>query len=165
MLRIHTIVLTAVALILPAAASLQAASVILQWTEQLGTGSDDYSYGVSADSLGNVYITGDTTGSLGGPNAGLRDAFLAKYNASGALQWTEQLGTGSSDHSYGVSADSLGNVYISGRTDGSLGGPNAGGADAFVAKYAIPEPSSGVLALVGLAAFGLLAARRRLRSS
>ena len=37
--------------------------------------------------------------------------------------------------SHGVSADGLGNVYISGYTDGSLGGPNAGGDDAFVSKY------------------------------
>ena len=34
-----------------------------------------------------------------------------------------------------MSADGLGNVYISGYTDGSLGGPNAGGYDAFVSKY------------------------------
>jgi hypothetical protein len=34
----------------------------------------------------------------------------------------------------------LHNVYISGNTNGSLGGPNAGGADAFVAKYFDPLP-------------------------
>ncbi len=141
------------------------ASGALQWIEQLGTGSDDFGGGVSADSLGNVYISGVTQGSLGGANAGGWDAFLAKYDASGTLQWTEQLGTSSYDESPGVSADSLGNVYISGFTAGSLGGPNAGGEDAFVAKYAIPEPSSGVLALFGLAALTLLAARRRRRTT
>ncbi len=220
MFRIHTFVFTAVVLVLPAAASLHAAPLILEWTEQLGTDSDDWglgvsadslgnvyisgltygslggpnagqsdafvakydasgalqwteqlgtanwdeSYGVSADSLGNVYISGLTYGSLGGPNAGTNDTFLAKYDAAGALQWIEQLGTGSPDASYGVSADLAGNVYISGSTEGSLGGPNAGGIDAFVAKYAIPEPSSGTLALLGLAALSFLAARRR-RSS
>ena len=35
----------------------------------------------------------------------------------------------------GISADGLGNVYISGYTEGSLGGPNAGDKDAFVAKF------------------------------
>ena len=39
------------------------------------------------------------------------------------------------DASRGVSADGLGNVYISGYTGGDLGGPNAGDIDAFVAKY------------------------------
>jgi len=32
----------------------------VEWTRQLGTGSDDNSQGVSADSLGNVYISGST---------------------------------------------------------------------------------------------------------
>ena len=93
------------------------------------------SYGVSADGLGNVYISGYTYGSLGGPNAGSDDAFVSKYDAAGTLQWTRQLGTSAIDRSYGVSADGLGNVYISGYTSGSLGGPNAGGNDAFVSKY------------------------------
>lgn len=107
----------------------------LQWTRQLGTPSYDVSSGVTADSMGNVYISGSTGGSLGGPNAGLGDAYVSKYDALGNLQWTRQLGTSLSDASFDVSADSLGNVYISGITEGSLGGSNAGGNDAFVSKY------------------------------
>ncbi|MEX2167898.1 MAG: SBBP repeat-containing protein [Pirellulales bacterium] len=107
----------------------------LQWTRQLGTSADDYSSGVSADGLGNVYITGSTAGSLSGTNAGGDDAFISKYDAVGTLQWTRQLGTTDRDVSFGVSADGLGNAYISGLTRGSLGGPNAGGSDAFVSKY------------------------------
>jgi hypothetical protein len=107
----------------------------LRWVRQLGTSVHDYSTGVSADGLGNVYISGDTDGSLGGPYAGLIDAFVSKYDASGSLQCTRQLGTGFTDQSNGVSADGLGNVYISGFTGGSLVGPNAGESDAFVSKY------------------------------
>ena len=86
----------------------------IEWTRQLGTSAVDMSHGVSADGLGNVYISGDTTGSLGGPSAGGYDAFVSKYDAAGNFQWTRQLGTSSTDESYGVSADGLGNVYISG---------------------------------------------------
>ena len=107
----------------------------LQWTRQLGTSSNDDSRGVSADGLGNVYISGGTTGSLGGTNAGSGDAYVSKYDAAGNLQWTRQLGTSSPEQSIGVSADGLGNVYTSGRTEGSLGGTNAGSRDAFVSKY------------------------------
>jgi hypothetical protein len=107
----------------------------LQWTRQLGTSYSDVSHGVSADGLGNVYISGYTEGDLGGSRAGGGDAFVAKYNAAGSLQWTRLLGTSNSDASYGVSADGLGNVYISGYTGGNLGGPNAGSVDAFVSKY------------------------------
>ena len=107
----------------------------LLWTQQLGSTSADESLGVSADGLGNVYISGYSQGDLGDPNAGSRDAFVSKYDALGNLLWIEQLGSTSSDTSLGVSADGLGNVYISGFTTGDLGGPNAGSLDAFVSKY------------------------------
>lgn len=105
------------------------------WTRQLGTNSDDVSWGVSADGLGNVYISGYTYGSLAAANSGIRDAFLSKYDATGMLAWTRQLGTFDYEESSSVSADGLGNVYISGSTYSNLGGPNAGFDDAFVSKY------------------------------
>ena len=107
----------------------------LQWTRQLGTSNGDFSQGVSADGLGNVYISGVTSGSLEGANAGFSDAFLSKYDASGTLEWTRQFGTGGFDNGWEVSADGLGNVYISGSTEGNLGAPNAGFRDAFISKY------------------------------
>jgi hypothetical protein len=134
----------------------------LLWMRQLGTTSFDYSLGVSADGVGNVYISGFTEGSLGGPNAGERDAFVSKYDDAGSLLWTRQLGTTGYEHGFGVSADGLGNVYLSGDTGGSLGGPNAGRLDAFVAKIAdgvVPEPSS--LTLSAVSVLGLFVGVRR----
>jgi hypothetical protein len=107
----------------------------LQWTQQFGTDANEFSYGVSADDDGNVYISGSTSGSLGGPLAGITDAFISKYNASGALLWARQLGTSAADHAYGASADHSGNVYISGFTQGDMAGPNKGDYDAIVSKY------------------------------
>jgi hypothetical protein len=106
-----------------------------QWVRQFGTTADDGSGGVSTDGLGNVYIAGSTSGSLGGPFAGNTDAFIAKYDATGSLQWIRQTGTADYDWSGPVSADGLGNAYISGTTRGSLGGPNMGRDDAFITKY------------------------------
>jgi hypothetical protein len=111
------------------------ATGVFQWTRQLGTSSNDRSHAVSADGIGNVYISGFSEGSLGAPSAGASDAFLSKYDDLGALRWTRQLGTAAGDFSYGVSADRLGNVFVSGFTAGSLGGPNAGNSDAFISKY------------------------------
>ncbi len=106
------------------------------WTEQLGTAYTDGSNAVATDSAGNVYISGITAGDLGGTNAGANDAFLTKYDASGNLQWSRQIGTISDDRSYSVAVDSSGNIFISGFTRGDLnGGTNAGNYDAFVAKY------------------------------
>ena len=99
----------------------------LDWVRQFGTASEDRGTGVSVDELGNVYISGYTEGSLEGTNSGGNDAFLRKYDANGALQWTTQLGTVLDDQSHGVSADGLGSIFISGSTEGNLAGTNAGG--------------------------------------
>ncbi|MGD9125785.1 MAG: SBBP repeat-containing protein [Planctomycetia bacterium] len=107
----------------------------LLWTKQFGTDKDDACYGVSADGLGNVYFAGRTDGDFGGTYAGSTDLFLGKCNASGTLLWTRQLGTEYVDSCYAVSADSLGNVYISGATYGNLEGTKTGSDDAFVCKY------------------------------
>ena len=119
------------------------------WSTQIGTTTDDYSLSLAVDAAGNAYINGDTGGSLGGPNAGSYDAFLAKFDPSGNELWTKQIGTSSEDHSRSVAVDAAGNAYISGYTGGSLGGPNAGDADAFLTKFAIPEPASLVLLVFG----------------
>jgi hypothetical protein len=68
------------------------------------------------------------------------------------LEWTRQLGTTDNEDCEGLSADGLGNVYISGGISGSLGGPNAGESDAFVAKYTVaPEPATWLMLLLALA--------------
>ena len=72
-------------------------------TKQLGTSSDDRGNGVTTDSSGNIYVTGNTDGGLdGNTSSGESDIFLVKYNSSGTKQWTKQLGTSSSDYGYGV---------------------------------------------------------------
>jgi len=58
-----------------------------QWTKQLGTSTDDYGYGVAADSSDNIYVTGNTGGGLdGNTNLGDSDIFLVKYNSDGVKQ-------------------------------------------------------------------------------
>ena len=70
-----------------------------------------------------------------GPSNGQDDAFIGKYDPAGNLQWTVQLGTAANDYAYGVAVDSRGNALVVGATQGSLGGANAGGYDAFLSKY------------------------------
>jgi hypothetical protein len=136
------------------------ASGSVVWTRQFGTSAADYCDGVSADRSGNVYIVGSTTGSLAAPNAGDFDAFVAKFDSSGDLSWTKQLGTNAADYSDGISADGLGNVYMTGHTLGSLGSPNFGSYDAFVVKISdVPEPNT--LSLVAIGGIGLMARLRR----
>jgi len=108
-----------------------------QWTKQLGTFSIDSGNGVTTDSSGNIYVTGDTLGDLdGNTNSGGEDIFLIKYNSSGTKQWTKQLGTSSTDIGIGVTTDSSGNIYVTGYTLGDLdGNTSSGGDDIFLVKY------------------------------
>ncbi|MEZ6191258.1 MAG: SBBP repeat-containing protein [Phycisphaerales bacterium] len=114
----------------------------VQWTTQIGTTNEDYSLSVAVDMAGNIYISGETHGSLGGTNQGGRDAFLTKFDPSGAELWSTQIGTASADASRSVALDAAGNAYISGYTSGSLGGNNAGRSDAFLTKF---DPSGNEL--------------------
>ncbi len=125
----------------------------LLWARQ----SESSLFGVSADGLGNVYVSGSSLKGLHGPNAGSTDTFVSKYDAAGLLQWTRQFGTSGTDEGYGVAADKLGNVFVAGFTYGNLGGRNAGGPDAYIAKLGVPEPS--MILLVALA-FAPLVCRR-----
>jgi hypothetical protein len=94
---------------------------------------------VAVDQTGNVYVTGWFSNSLnfagiGLPNAGSSyDAFVAKYNSSGAIQWANQAGGPNVGVYIGdywdVALDGQGNVYPAGFLS-----PN-GSVVAALAKY------------------------------
>ena len=105
------------------------------WTKQIGTSSGEYGKAVAVDSEGNAYISGHTYGNLGGVNAGAYDVFLGKYDTAGNEVWMSQIGTSGADYGSAVAVDLAGNTYVSGKTYGDLGGPNAGGWDAYLSKF------------------------------
>ncbi len=123
----------------------------IQWSTYYGGSGNDYSNGVATDAAGNVYITG-VTGSTTGiatpgtyqpTSGGGKDAFLAKFNNAGLLQWaTYYGGTGDDAANAAVKADSA-DVFIAGITASTAGIATAGAYkdtlsgtnDAFVAKF------------------------------
>ena len=114
------------------------------WIEQFGTGGDDGKFysGIEVDSNDNIFLAGYTDSNLGGPNAGSYDAWVAKYDSEGNQKWIEQFGTPDLDYAVEVTADSIGNLYVTGFTEGSLGDTNAGSVDGWVAKF---DAESGTL--------------------
>jgi Ca2+-binding RTX toxin-like protein len=105
------------------------------WLVQYGTPDYEWSWDVRTDSAGYVYTTGWTLGDLGGPNIGSFDAYLTKFDSQGNLLWIEQFGTPGDDQAYSMYIDKSDNIFIGGYTDGSLGGPNVGSFDAWIAKF------------------------------
>jgi Beta-propeller repeat/Viral BACON domain len=120
----------------------------LVWNTFLGSASDyDFGYGIAVDSNGNVYIAGESYATWSTPvnnHAGGDDAFVAKLNSNGVLQWHTFMGSPNNDTSFSIVVDNSGNLYISGISTDQWGAPvnnHAGDDDAFAAKL----NNSGVL--------------------
>lgn len=109
----------------------------LEWIRQFGTQAYDRAHGIAIDNDDNVYITGDTGGSLDGNTIyGNNDFFIAKYNSEGEKIWISQYGSSASDYGLGISLDVNGNVYVTGYTEGDLEGHTSlGDRDIFITKY------------------------------
>ena len=107
------------------------------WTTQFGTTSPDDAYGVAVNAAGSLFVIGQTSGVLPGQtSAGMIDAFLRRYDPSGAEVWTRQFGSSERDLPKGVTLDEAGNVYVVGQTFGAFPDQtSAGGWDAFLRKY------------------------------
>ena len=123
------------------------------WAKSVGGINDDYSYSVSTDKVGNVFVTGYfqshtiAFGSTTLTNAGIINLFIAKYDANGNVLWAKSAAGAVQDYGYCVSADAVGNVFVTGYFGSpainfgstTLINTNAGGSfvypDVFIAKY------------------------------
>lgn len=102
------------------------ASGALQWATYAGGEGDDRALDVTCDPTGNVIIAGYTdsnaqissSGVVQGSRSGNDDAFVMKFNSTGARQWGTYMGGSGLDEAHGVAADASGNVIIAGRTYG-----------------------------------------------
>ena len=98
------------------------------WTQTLETSAEQ----ISVDNNQNVYVTGESYYTVSGDYP----VWVGKLDQSGKRIWSRELATDRSDKSGDVGVDSSGNVYVTGSTEGSLGGAaNAGSYDAWIAKY------------------------------
>ncbi len=104
----------------------------LQWSTFVGGTSNEYGQGIALDTGGNIYVSGYDY-AVGG----VQDAFVAKLNASGALQWNTSFGGPGWDMGSDVVVDASGNSYAAGRSAAAWGSPISpygGGNDALVVK-------------------------------
>jgi hypothetical protein len=101
-----------------------------------GTPADDIAYGLAVGQAGNVYVAGETSGTLGSPNAGLQDQFVGKYNSSLSQLWIRQRGSTQFDSLYGIAVNANNQVFAVGATKGNLDGNiNLGGTDVVVLRF------------------------------
>jgi hypothetical protein len=103
---------------------------------------------IALDGSDNAYVAGQTdsttlptTTPFQAANGGALDAFAAKFNSSGTIQYSSYLGGSGNDVAYGVAVDATGDAYLTGSTTSTnfpVAGPFQatlrGGQDAFVTK-------------------------------
>jgi hypothetical protein len=116
----------------------------------LGGSGNDSARGIAVDASGNAYITGVTsssnfptsTGAFSTQVAGFQEAFVAKLNSNGQIQYSTYLG-GGSDAGFAIAVDGSGQAYVGGQTGsfsfpataGAMQSSNQGGiSDCFVSK-------------------------------
>ncbi|MCD4681238.1 MAG: hypothetical protein K8S00_12710, partial [Bacteroidales bacterium] len=123
-------------------------SGVVQWVKSAGGSSDDDdTYGVSVNTYGDCYICGNFGGTatfgtgVSVISAGGLDAYLAKYNSAGVLQWVNRMGGSGNDIAFACASDQSGNVGVTGYFNGTASFDattnltSSGYADIFIAKY------------------------------
>jgi uncharacterized protein (DUF2249 family) len=123
-------------------ANLNVSAQNLDWVTNIDGANTNSSYDIVTDASGNVYITGQFSGTTDfNPSAadvynltsvGFFDAFVAKYDATGDFIWAKQVGGAIEEGaiSRGIDLDAAGNVYFFGDFKGTADfDPNAGVAN------------------------------------
>ncbi|MEV5891986.1 alpha/beta hydrolase-fold protein [Nonomuraea fuscirosea] len=112
------------------------AAGMVRWLTQFGDpAAADRLYALSAAPDGGAYVAGYTKGSLDGPNAGDKDAVVARLTPDGALSWIRQYGGPGEDKASGIAAGAAA-VQVTGSASAALPGTTAlGGLDGWIAAY------------------------------
>ncbi|MEQ1646233.1 MAG: SBBP repeat-containing protein, partial [Pyrinomonadaceae bacterium] len=132
---------------------LNAAGSSLVYSTFIGGNSDDGGYGIAADSTGNAFVTGytsggstafpTTAGAFDTTHNGSSDAFVTKLNPAGSLLvYSTFVGGSSTEDGRAITVDASGNAILTGGTSsadypttaGAFDTTHNGGFDVFVTK-------------------------------
>lgn len=124
-------------LMLPLGRSLYAQGAVFEWARKMGGNStvagifseEEQGNAIAVDKAGNVYTTGTFretadfdpgAATLNLTSAGDRDIFVSKLDAAGTLVWALRLGGSGNDEGLGITTDTAGNVYITGKFEDTV---------------------------------------------
>ncbi len=124
---------------------------IRQWCTFYGGLGNDLCNSVATDLSGNVFIAGQTSsntliatvGAYQAARSGTNDAFLAKFDAAGTIQWSTYYGGTAQEQATAVKCGTAGDIYITGQTNSLVNMASAGAYqatlsgtnDAFIARF------------------------------
>jgi len=119
---------------------------VFQWIQYAGSSGRDEAKSIKCDASGNVYICGmysngaNFSGQVVNSPNGYYNAFLAKYNSSGTLQWIQTGGGDYDEVAWSLALDNTNRIYVTGEFNASANfGTHqiitSGNADVFIAAY------------------------------
>ena len=118
----------------------------LQWAKSYGSSADEMGRSIALDKDGNIFFAGSLSGMVDFGNgimsnsSGKMDAFVAKMNATGEIEWAMTAGGSADDEWIDIETDGEGNVYLAGYVESNDaffdGKPLIvfGGRDMFIVK-------------------------------
>jgi hypothetical protein len=96
---------------------------VRQWATYYGGSAVDDGKGIATDINSNIIITGTTSSANAIATVGSHqpilngtDAFIAKFNANGIIQWGTYFGGSATDDGKGIATDASGDIIIIGQT-------------------------------------------------
>ena len=104
------------------------ASGSLEWNTFLGSADWERPGGIAAESAGGVFVTGESSATWGSPTrefSGYVEAYVAKLNTAGVLQWNAFLGSGGDDRGRAVVITGSGGVFVVGDSELPGGTPRS----------------------------------------
>jgi hypothetical protein len=95
-----------------------------RWAQRFGDNDPEEGRGVDADSRGNVYLSGEFSGTLhlGGhvlTSAGRNDLFVAKLSRNGVVRWASSMGGTGDEEDGEIETAPDGTSYVTGSFEGS----------------------------------------------
>jgi PKD repeat protein len=130
----------------------------LAWATFLGGLGDEWANGVAIDSIGDIYVVGETDstdfpvtmGAYDTSFNGIQDAFVARFTGDGVLTWATYLGGTDGEMGHGIALDSSGNMVVVSWTKssdfpvtpGAFDTSHDGDRDVYIAKL---DPSGATL--------------------
>jgi hypothetical protein len=124
------------------------ANGVRQWATYYGNGSEHHG-GIALDSNGDIYLCSQTSSATNIASGGFQntigggqDAYLVKFNSSGARLWATYYGGTGTETGYELAVDASGNVYMAGNTNstsaiasGGFQNGNNGGEEVYLVKF------------------------------
>ncbi|MEJ2055433.1 MAG: SBBP repeat-containing protein [Calditrichaceae bacterium] len=98
----------------------------IAWQKQFGTEANDIGSDIAVSSDGDIYVTGETEGTLADTSYGDKDCVILHLDNAGNQLDAIQFGTPAADGIYGMTIKNDSRIYVCGSTAGDLVKSNAG---------------------------------------